>query len=73
VRNAYIKFRTPKDSALGFSELVPHLHFSRLSNDIYCIPWDGVELLNSREIGYSFATEDDLVHARPLWNLSDGK
>ena len=70
VRNAYIKFRTAEDRALGFDELVAHSPVSRLSNDVFCIPWGSLALLDARQIGYAFANEDDLSNAQPLWNFA---
>jgi hypothetical protein len=73
VRNAYIKFPTKEDRALGFHELVTHSHISRLSNDIFCIPWGSLALLDARQVDYSFANEDDLANAQPIWNFADSK
>ena len=70
MKNAYIKFRTPADCTLGCDTLVAHSHVSRLSGDIFCIPWHSLELLDTREVSYSFATEDDLTNAHPIWNFA---
>ena len=70
MRNAYIKFRTANDRALGCKELIAHSHVSRLSNDVYCIPWSSLALLDSREVEYTFANEDDLTNARPIWKVA---
>jgi len=70
VRNAYIKFRTTTDRALGCEELITHSHVSRLSNDVYCIPWSSLALLDTREVEYTFANEDDLTNARPIWKVA---
>jgi hypothetical protein len=70
VRNAYIKFHTNEDRAIGFSELATQSFISRLSNDIFCIPWRSLALLDARNVHYSFATEDDLTNAKPIWNFS---
>jgi len=70
VRNAYIKFHTMEDRVTGFRELVAHSHVSRLSNDIFCIPWASLVLLDAQHVGYSFANEDDLTNARPIWNFA---
>jgi hypothetical protein len=71
VRNAYIKFDSQEDSVLGFYELATHSAFSRLTNDIFCVPWNILQLLDARSVQYKFATEDELTHARPLWNFAD--
>ncbi len=70
LRNAYIKFQTPEDCALGCNTLVVHSHISRLSGDIFCIPWCSLELLEVHQVAYSFATEDDLTNAHPIWNFA---
>ena len=70
LRNAYIKFRSPEDSALGCNTLVAHSHVSRLTGDVFCIPWHSLELLDANQVAYSFATEDDLTNAHPVWNFA---
>jgi len=70
VKNAYIKFSTMEDHAVGFHALVARFSVSRLSNDIYCIPWPSLAVLEDGQIGYQFATEDDLSDAKPLWNFA---
>ena len=70
MKNAYIKFRTLEDRARGCDTLVAHAHVSRLSGDIFCIPWHSLEMLDTREVLYSFATEDDLTNAHPIWNFA---
>lgn len=70
MRNAYIKFRTGKDRAVGCEELIAHSDVSRLSGDIYCIPWLSLGLLDACRVEYSFANQDDLTNARPLWNFA---
>ena len=70
MRNAYIKFCTATDRALGCEELITHSHVSRLSNDVYCIPWSSLALLDTREVEYTFANEDDLTNARPIWKVA---
>ena len=69
MRNAYIKFRTAEDRALGCAELTAHSPVSRLTGDIFCIPWGSLSLLDATSVGYSFATEDDLTNAHPVWNF----
>ena len=70
LRNAYIKFQTPEDRALGCNTLMAHSYISRLSGDIFCIPWHSLELLEIRQVPYSFATEDDLSNAHQIWNFA---
>ena len=70
MRNAYIKFQTGEDSALGCETLIAHSRVSRLSNDVYCIPWSSLALLDDRCVGYTFASEDDLTNARPIWKIA---
>jgi hypothetical protein len=70
VRNAYIKFCTGEDRALGCEALIAHSHVSRLSNDVYCVPWSSLALLDTREVEYTFANEDDLTNARPIWKVA---
>jgi hypothetical protein len=70
VRNAYIKFRTVEDRTMGCDELIANSPVSRLSNDVYCIPWGSLTLLDAREIGYTFANQDDLTNARPIWKFA---
>ena len=70
MRNAYIKFRTSEDRTLGFEELVTHSPVSRLSNDIFCIPWRSLSLLDALQVNYTFANEEDLSNARPIWKFA---
>lgn len=70
MRNAYIKFRTKEDRALGCEELIAHSRVSRLSNDVYCIPWSSLALLDTHQVEYTFANEDDLTNARPIWKVA---
>ena len=70
VRNAYIKFRSVEDHARGFRELISNSPVSRLSNDVFCIPWGSLALLDAREVSYSFANEDDLTGVQPIWNFA---
>ena len=70
MRNAYIKFRTAEDAARGFDALIAHGPVSRLSNDIYCIPWASLAVLDARAVAYGFASEDDLFSAQPVWDFS---
>lgn len=73
MRNAYIKFRKNGDYEQVCEALVTHSPVSRLSNDIFCIPWGSLALLDAREVAYSFASEDDLTNAQPLWNFASPK
>ena len=70
MRNAYIKFRTASDRVQGCEELIANSRVSRLSNDVYCIPWSSLALLDTRDVGYTFANEDDLTNARPIWKVA---
>lgn len=70
MRNAYIKFRSVEDHARGCQELLPKSAVSRLSNDIFCIPWGSLALLDAGEVSYSFANEDDLTGVQPIWNFA---
>ena len=69
-RNAYIKFCSAEDRAQGCAELLPHSPVTRLSGDVYCIPWKSLALLDACGVGYQFAGQDDLLSARPLWNFA---
>lgn len=70
VRNAYIKFRTAEDRTQGCEELLTQSQVTRLSNDVFCIPWNSLAILDARQVDYTFANEDDLFDARPLWNFA---
>ena len=70
LRNAYIKFRTVEDRTQGCEELLLHSPVTRLSNDVFCIPWKNLVLLDARQVEYTFASQDDLLSARPLWNFA---
>ena len=70
MRNAYIKFRTAEDTLLGFEELIAHCSVSRLSNDVFCIPWRSLSVLDALQIAYIFASEDDLTNAQPIWKFA---
>ncbi len=73
MKNAYIKFRTEQDCRQGCAALVTEWPVSCLSNDVYCIPWGGLALLDGRDVQYSFASEADLAHAQPVWNFAASK
>ena len=70
LRNAYIKFRTAEDRTQGCAELLTHSPVARLSNDVFCIPWKSLAMLDASQVEYSFASQDDLSDARPLWNFA---
>ena len=70
LRNAYIKFRTAEDRTQGCEELLAHSAVARFSNDVFCIPWNSLCLLDARQIAYAFASQDDLTGARPVWNFA---
>lgn len=70
LRNAYIIFRTAEDRAQGCEQLLPHSPVTRLSNDVFCIPWKSLALLDACLVEYTFATQDDLSNAR--WIQHDG-
>lgn len=71
LKNAYIKFASETDSAEGFDEIIKHSHCSRLSNDIYCVPWESLAMLDARDVNYTFATDEDIKTAQPIWNISE--
>lgn len=73
MRNAYIKFATREDGIVGFYELIAHSEVTCLTNEIYCIPWSSLAILDERQINYTFATEDALTNASPVWNVADSK
>ncbi len=70
LRNVYIKFRTAEDRTQGCAELLAHSPVASLSNDVFCIPWKSLVLLDARQVEYTFATQDDLSDARPVWNFA---
>ena len=70
LRNAYIKFRTAEDRTLGCEELLAHSPVTRLSGDVFCIPWKSLAMLDAQKVEYTFANSDDLSNARPLWNFA---
>lgn len=70
MRNAYIKFHREADYLGVCEKLVTHSSVSRLSNGIFCLPWNALPLLDTYNIGYSFASEDDLASAHPIWNFA---
>ncbi len=59
-----------EDRAQGCAELLPHSPVTRLSNDVFCIPWKSLALLDACGIAYQFASQDDLSNARPVWNFA---
>lgn len=73
MKHAYIKFNTHEDSVLGFNELITHSQCTCLSNEVYCIPWSSLALLDARKIQYSFATEEALTDAQPIWQIAETK
>jgi hypothetical protein len=70
LKNAYIKFRSREDAVAGFTELVAHYDVSCLTNDIFCVPPVSLERLDSRDVRYSLASEDEIATAQPLWDFS---
>ena len=73
LRNAYIIFQSREDSVFGFYSLVTHSQVTRLSNDVFCVPWSSLQMLDERQVQYRFATEDDLTDAHPIWIVSESK
>jgi hypothetical protein len=71
VKNAYIKFDSHEDRILGSYELVTNSHFTYLSNDIFCVPWSSLATLDGLQIKYTFATEEALTNAQPIWNVAE--
>ncbi|MDQ2686681.1 MAG: hypothetical protein M3Y28_02320 [Armatimonadota bacterium] len=70
MKNAYIKFQCDSDYLGVCEKLSAHSSVSRLSNGVFCIPWNALPLLDTYEVGYSFASEDDLANAQPIWNFA---
>lgn len=70
MRNAYIKFHSDTDYQGVCEKLIAHSPVSRLSNGVFCVPWNALSLLDTNDVGYSFASEDDLAGAQPLWNFA---
>lgn len=70
MRNAYIKFHVDGDYERVCKSLVAEWPVSRLSNGVFCMPWGSLALLDASEVTYSFASEDDLVNAQPVWNFA---
>ena len=73
MRNAYIKFLSERDCAVGCEKLVAHSPVSCLTNGVFCIPWGSLPLLDTLGVDYSFASEADLLHAHPVWNFAASK
>ena len=70
MKNAYIKLHEERDCAQMCESLIASSSVSRLSNNVFCVPWCALTLLDDCKIAYSFASEDDLANARPIWNFS---
>lgn len=70
VRNAYIKFHTDSEYLRVCENLIAHSPVSRLSNGVFCVPWNALPILDTENIGYSFASEADLAGAQPIWNFA---
>jgi hypothetical protein len=73
LKNAYIVFTTSADAVYGCYSLVTHSQVTCLSNNVFCIPWQSLALLDSRQVQYRFANQDDLVNVHPIWNFSEPK
>jgi hypothetical protein len=60
---------------MGFYELVTRseFQFTCLSNDIFCVPWSSLELLDKHQVQYTFATEEALTNAQPIWNIAEAR
>jgi hypothetical protein len=61
------------DSMRGCHELVTHSQVTHLSNDVYCVPWDSLTLLSAQQVEYTFATDEDLANAHPIWNFAEDR
>jgi hypothetical protein len=70
LNNAYIKFPSREDAVAGVTELVAHCDLACLSNEIFCVPRDSLRRLDALLVKYSFASEEDLAKAQPIWNLT---
>jgi hypothetical protein len=73
VKHAYIKFSSQEDSVQGFYELVTHSQCTCLTNDVYCVPWSSLQLLDAQQIQYTFASEEALTDAHPIWKVAETK
>ena len=70
MRNAYIKFHSDSEYERVCEDLIAHSPVSRLSNGVFCVPWAALPLLDTENVGYSFASEIDLAGAQPIWNFA---
>lgn len=73
MKHAYIKFSSQEDSVQGFYQLVTHSQCTCLTNEVYCVPWSSLALLDAEQIQYTFATEEALTDAHPVWKVAEAK
>ncbi len=64
MKNAYIKFLTPGDRALGFQALSEQAPILALEDGIFCVGLAGLQRLNERDIPYTLVPYSEVDRAR---------
>jgi hypothetical protein len=64
MKNAYIRFLTPEDRALGFHQLAENATVIGLDEGIFCVPLTSLSILNANDICYTLVPYEDVERAR---------
>jgi hypothetical protein len=63
MQTMFIRFLTEEDRVRGFATLAKRAHISSLPGQIYQVPIDGIELLESEQINYRRAADAEVKAA----------
>ena len=63
MQSVYIKFLTEADRARGFFDLAKHSRIASLPGQVYQVPYEALQLLESNRIEYRRATDAEVKDA----------
>jgi hypothetical protein len=63
MRSAFIRFTTENDRVRGFATLAKRAQISSLPGQVYQVPIEGLQLLESEHINYRRATDAEVKAA----------
>jgi hypothetical protein len=63
MQSTYIKFMTEANRAHGFFDLAKHSRIGSLPGQVYQVPYDGLQILDSNRIEYRRATDAEVKDA----------
>ena len=63
MQSVYIKFLTEADRARGFFDLAKHSRIASLPGQVYQVPYEALQILDSNRIEYRRATDAEVKDA----------